>query len=108
MEGMYYAAPVRREGLTLYYNPLGGDCVMARSPLDLHLRLGMPGNGSMFAVWPLSRELGLTRAGELCSLVSPLRIYVVVGDGHDSQILPLASTVVQDAVMEGADGAGRD
>jgi hypothetical protein len=104
MNSQYYAVPVRKEGRTLIYNPFDGQCALAGSPFDLHIRLGLPGVGEMFAVWPLTRELGLTRAGEVCSLMVPLRMYVVVGD---DLILPLASTVIQDAVMEVPD-AGSD
>jgi hypothetical protein len=104
MNSQYYAVPVRREGRTLVYNPFDGRCALAASPFDLHIQLGLPDVGEMFAVWPLTRELGLKRAGDLCALMTPLRMYVVVGE---DLILPLASTVIQDAVMEVPD-AGRD
>ena len=100
MRKTYYAVPLRREGLSMTYNPLDGHCAMAASPLDAHIQLGLLAPGEIFAVWPLSGKLDLVRAGELCSLVAPLRAYVVL----DSQvILPLASTVIQDACMETSD-----
>lgn len=100
----YYAVPVRRENRTLTYNPFDGHCALASTPHDAYLQLGLPEPGGMFAVWPLNADLGLTRAGQVCALMSPLRIFVVLGDGV---MFPLGIDPALDAVMEVPD-AGRD
>jgi len=89
----FYAAPVRRDGRNLSVNPLGGDCVLAKSPHDAHAQLGMPGPGSMFAVWvfgnavtPDRLTLSYAEAGRISCLFPPSRIYAYLGHGL---LLPL-------------------
>lgn len=100
---MYYAVPVRRDHRTLTYNPADGHCALAGSMYDIHVQLGVPGPGEMFAVWPLTRNVSLEEAARVCSLMAPLRIYIALT--HEV-VLPLASAVVQEAVMEGSGADG--
>ncbi len=60
----------------------------------------------MFAVWPLNRKVGIEEAGRACSLMAPLRIYVVI-DGQEGVIFPIGLEAMHDAVMEVSD-ADRD
>lgn len=100
----YYAVPVRLESRMLTYNPFDGNCAVASTPHDACLQLGPPETGGLFAVWPLTAELGLTRASEICSLMAPLKIFVVLGN---NVMFPLGVDPGLDAVMEVPD-AGRD
>lgn len=100
----YYAVPVRRENRTLTFNPLDGHCALAATPHDAYLQLGLPEAGQMFAVWPLNADVSLSRAGGICSVVAPLRIFVVLDDGI---MFPLGIDPALDAVMEVPD-ARRD
>lgn len=102
----YYAVPVRRENRTLTYNPLDGHCALAQTPHDALIQLGMPKEGTMFAVWPLTRKVTLDEAGEVCSLIAPLRIFIVV-DQAEGVIFPLSSALIQDVLVE-VPRAGRD
>lgn len=102
----YYAVPVRRESRTLSYNPLDGHCALARTPHDALIQLGMPEVGTMFAVWPLTRKVTMEEAGHVCSILAPLRIYIVI-DQAEGVILPLSSTVIYD-VIQGVPDADRD
>lgn len=102
----YYAVPVRRENRTLIYNPVDGQCSISVTPHDALVGLGMPEDGSMFAVWPLNRKVGIQEAGRVCSLMAPLRIYIVI-DGSEGVILPIGLEAMHDAVMEVPD-ADRD
>lgn len=94
----YYAAPIRREQRSLYANPLGGACILAHSPHEACIRLGLPDPGQMFVIWALSPEVDLEKAGEICSLVPPTRAYVSLGDGV---IYPLGLDMSLDLHMEG-------
>ena len=102
----YYAVPVRRECRTLSYDPLDGHCALAATPHDALIQLGMPEVGAMFAVWPLTRKVTVEEAGRVCSILAPLRIYVVL-DSVEGVILPLSSTVIYD-VIQGVADADRD
>lgn len=101
----YYAVPVRRENRTLTYNPVDGHCAIALTPHDALVGLGMPEAGSMFAVWPLNRKVSMEEAGRVCSLMAPLRIYIVVDD-QEGVILPIGLEAMHDAVMEVPDADG--
>jgi hypothetical protein len=104
--GSYYAVPVRRENRTLTYNPLDGHCALALTPMDAVIQLGMPKAGTMIAVWPLTQKVSLEEAGRVCSLMAPLRIFIVV-DQEEGVMFPLGLDPALDAVME-VPGAGRD
>lgn len=99
----YYAVPVRRENRALFYNPLDGLGVLAATPHDAAIRLGMPEAGALFAVWTLNRQVSLEEAGEVCSLMAPARIFLMV-DPEQGVFFPLDPTL--EAVME-VPGAGR-
>lgn len=100
----YYAAPIRCDRRTLHVNPLSGDCVMARSPHDAHIRLGLPGAGRLFAVWALTEGVTLEQAGAICSATPPTRIFVSLGS---EVIFPLGLDPALDVTLEGLD-AGSD
>lgn len=95
----YYAVPVRREVRTLTYNPLDGHCALARTPYDALLQLGSLDAGSMFAVWPMTKEAPLDEAGRICSMLAPLRIFIVV-DPVEGVIFPLGLDPMLDTVVE--------
>lgn len=100
----YYAVPVKRDGRTLTYNVFDGNCAIASTPHDAYLQLGAPDAGEMFAVWRLNRELGLILTGEMCALVAPTKIFIVVEGG---EMFPLDIDPVLGVSMEVPD-AGRD
>lgn len=104
--GSYYAVPVRRESRTLTYNPFDGHCALALTPMDAVVQLGMPKEGTMIAVWPLNQKVTLEEAGRVCSILAPLRIFIVV-DQAEGIIFPLGLDPMLDAVMEVPD-AGSD
>ncbi|AXH66303.1 hypothetical protein SEA_SATIS_144 [Streptomyces phage Satis] len=101
----YYAVPVRRENRTLTFNPFDGHCALAATPHDAYLQLGLPKAGEMFAVWPLNTDVDLEKAGEICSVVAPLRIFIVLDE--TGVMFPLGIDPMLDAVMEVPD-ARRD
>lgn len=103
----YYAIPVRRENRTLFYNPLDGNGVVAATPHDAAIQLGVPEAGQMFAVWPLTRKAGLEEAGRVCSFMAPNRIFIMV-DPEQCVFFPLGLDPLLDSVVEvpGADSDG--
>lgn len=102
----YYAVPVRREARTLFYSPLDGHCALASTPHDAAIQLGMPGNGEMFAVWPLNQRVSLEEAARICSVMAPSQIFIMV-DQSEGVFFPLGLNPMLDTVMEVPD-AGRD
>lgn len=95
----FYAVPVRRENRTLTYNPVDGHCAIALTPHDALVGLGMPDAGTMFAVWPLTKKIGIEEAGRICSHMAPLRIFIVV-DREEGIIFPIGLEAMHDVIME--------
>lgn len=95
----YYAVPVKRENRTLSYNPLDGHCAIAPTPHDALVGLGMPETGSLFAIWPLTRKVGIGEAGRICSYMAPLRIFIVVDD-QEGVIFPLSIDLIPNLIAE--------
>lgn len=100
----YYAVPVRRQDRMLLANPLDGACVLANTPHDASIRLGLPDVGEMFAVWVLGTldgldrpEMTLEEAGEICSKIPPSRVFACFGD---DLVLPLGIDPVLDVRLE--------
>lgn len=100
----YYAAPIRCNRRTLHVNPLSGDCVLAGSPHDAHIRLGLLEAGQLFAVWALFEGVTPEQAGVVCSATPPTRIFVSLGP---EVIFPLGIDPALDVTLEGFD-AGSD
>lgn len=100
----YYAAPVRRQDRMLLANPLDGARVLASTPYDASIRLGLPEVGEMFAVWILGTldapdrpEMTLKEAGEICSKIPPSRVFACFGN---DLVLPLGIDPALDVRLE--------
>lgn len=100
----YYAAPVRRQDRMLLTNPLDGACVLANTPHDASIRLGLPDVGEMFAVWMLGTldsldrpEMTLEEAGGICSKIPPTRVFACFGN---DLVLPLGIDPALDVRLE--------
>lgn len=94
---VYYAVPVRQEKRKLSYNPKDGHCALGTTPGDAYIQLGLPGGGSMFAVWILTPGTDLETAGEIASVAPPVTIFAVFADGV---LFPLGVNPALDVTRE--------
>lgn len=101
---LYYAAPVSRMHRGLTVNPLSGSCILAATPHQAHIGLGLPKAGALFAVWligqadlPERPNVDLDAAGYLCSRIPPHRVYVCL---DEDTIYPLAINAADEVQVE--------
>lgn len=84
MLNQYYAVKARRRGRDLTYNVYSGDAVLATSPHNAALSLGL-GPADTMAVWFIRDGLegrdALDKAAAICQHVPPYSAYIAVETG---------------------------